>query len=233
MLFYCLLSAHCIWPRSSHFKFLLQFQCALCVFCQNVSLSWCWQSGFNGVYCSFLPPTLASWSAHWEPLWQRNMKAAHSLRQTARTHITVVNLLRSPSASVGLQSDSTQYFAAQNKFVCLFETAWTNKSNKISFVVIISFTNHCVYFNIQSPACIFVSLSFDTAGSHIVLLNGDFSLYVLMKFFFLSRVFLLFQRGDWPMHKLECAAMCTYGENWCPSETVRLVARIIMKQVKQ
>uniref|UniRef100_A0A8C5GWP4 [histone H3]-lysine(4) N-trimethyltransferase n=1 Tax=Gouania willdenowi TaxID=441366 RepID=A0A8C5GWP4_GOUWI len=38
------------------------------------------------------------------------------------------------------------------------------------------------------------------------------------------------QRGDWPMHKLECMAMCAYGENWCPSETVRLVARIIMKQ---
>uniref|UniRef100_A0A3Q1CUM6 [histone H3]-lysine(4) N-trimethyltransferase n=1 Tax=Amphiprion ocellaris TaxID=80972 RepID=A0A3Q1CUM6_AMPOC len=38
------------------------------------------------------------------------------------------------------------------------------------------------------------------------------------------------QRGDWPMHKLECVAMCGYGENWCPSETVRLVARIIMKQ---
>ncbi|XP_077570070.1 N-lysine methyltransferase SMYD2-A [Stigmatopora nigra] len=38
------------------------------------------------------------------------------------------------------------------------------------------------------------------------------------------------QRGDWPMHKLECVAMCVSGENWCPSETVRLVARIIMKQ---
>uniref|UniRef100_A0A7N6AB10 [histone H3]-lysine(4) N-trimethyltransferase n=1 Tax=Anabas testudineus TaxID=64144 RepID=A0A7N6AB10_ANATE len=38
------------------------------------------------------------------------------------------------------------------------------------------------------------------------------------------------QRGDWPMHKLECVAMCAYGENWCPSETVRLVARVIMKQ---
>uniref|UniRef100_A0A8C7DB21 [histone H3]-lysine(4) N-trimethyltransferase n=1 Tax=Oncorhynchus kisutch TaxID=8019 RepID=A0A8C7DB21_ONCKI len=38
------------------------------------------------------------------------------------------------------------------------------------------------------------------------------------------------QKGDWPMHKLECTAMCSYGENWCPSETVRLVARIIMKQ---
>lgn len=33
------------------------------------------------------------------------------------------------------------------------------------------------------------------------------------------------------MHKLECSAMCSYGENWCPSETVRLVARIIVKQV--
>lgn len=38
------------------------------------------------------------------------------------------------------------------------------------------------------------------------------------------------QKGDWPMHKPECAAMCMYGENWCPSETVRLVARIIVKQ---
>lgn len=35
------------------------------------------------------------------------------------------------------------------------------------------------------------------------------------------------------MHKMECVAMCAYGENWCPSETVRLVARIIMKQVKE
>ncbi|XP_056273573.1 polypeptide N-acetylgalactosaminyltransferase 2-like [Pseudoliparis swirei] len=32
------------------------------------------------------------------------------------------------------------------------------------------------------------------------------------------------------MHKLECVAMCAYGENWCPSETVRLVARILLKQ---
>lgn len=39
------------------------------------------------------------------------------------------------------------------------------------------------------------------------------------------------QRGDWPMHKPECVGMCAYGENWCPSETVRLVARILMKQV--
>ncbi|XP_012692310.1 N-lysine methyltransferase SMYD2-A [Clupea harengus] len=41
------------------------------------------------------------------------------------------------------------------------------------------------------------------------------------------------QKGDWPMHKLECSAMCAYGENWCPSETVRLVARIIVKQKLQ
>lgn len=34
------------------------------------------------------------------------------------------------------------------------------------------------------------------------------------------------------MHKLECVAMSVHGENWCPSETVRLVARTIMKQVK-
>ncbi|XP_062863276.1 N-lysine methyltransferase SMYD2-A [Trichomycterus rosablanca] len=38
------------------------------------------------------------------------------------------------------------------------------------------------------------------------------------------------QKGDWPMHKLECFAISSYGENWCPSETVRLVARILMKQ---
>ncbi|KAI5610774.1 N-lysine methyltransferase SMYD2-A, partial [Silurus asotus] len=41
------------------------------------------------------------------------------------------------------------------------------------------------------------------------------------------------QKGDWSMHKLECSAMCSYGENWCPSETVRLVARIIVKQKVQ
>lgn len=45
-------------------------------------------------------------------------------------------------------------------------------------------------------------------------------------------VYVFMQRGDWPMHKLECVAMVAYGENWCPSETVRLVARLIMKQVK-
>ncbi|KAI1897235.1 hypothetical protein AGOR_G00081190 [Albula goreensis] len=38
------------------------------------------------------------------------------------------------------------------------------------------------------------------------------------------------QKGDWSMHKLECSAMCAYGENWSPSETVRLTARIIAKQ---
>ncbi|XP_030302584.1 N-lysine methyltransferase SMYD2 isoform X3 [Calypte anna] len=32
------------------------------------------------------------------------------------------------------------------------------------------------------------------------------------------------------MHKLECSAMCTFGQNWNPSETVRLTARILSKQ---
>ncbi|XP_030638146.1 N-lysine methyltransferase SMYD2-like [Chanos chanos] len=41
------------------------------------------------------------------------------------------------------------------------------------------------------------------------------------------------QKGDWAMHKLECSAMCAYGENWCPSETVRLVARVIAKMKTQ
>ncbi|XP_069464663.1 N-lysine methyltransferase SMYD2 [Ambystoma mexicanum] len=41
------------------------------------------------------------------------------------------------------------------------------------------------------------------------------------------------QRADWQMHKLECAAMCTFGQNWNPSETVRLTARIIAKQKTQ
>ncbi|XP_053499661.1 N-lysine methyltransferase SMYD2-B isoform X2 [Ictalurus furcatus] len=40
------------------------------------------------------------------------------------------------------------------------------------------------------------------------------------------------QRGDWAMHKLECSAMCSFGESWCPSETVRLVARIITRMQK-
>ncbi|KAL9863195.1 N-lysine methyltransferase SMYD2 isoform 2-T3 [Geothlypis trichas] len=38
------------------------------------------------------------------------------------------------------------------------------------------------------------------------------------------------QKEDWPMHKLECASMCTFGQNWHPSETVRLTARILAKQ---
>ncbi|XP_066554114.1 N-lysine methyltransferase SMYD2-A [Amia ocellicauda] len=41
------------------------------------------------------------------------------------------------------------------------------------------------------------------------------------------------QKGDWPMHKLECSSMCAFGENWNPSETVRLTARIIAKQKTQ
>lgn len=57
--------------------------------------------------------------------------------------------------------------------------------------------------------------------------------FVFLCCFGLVGFFNSFQRADWPNHKLECAAMCTYGENWCPSETVRLVARIVMKQVKQ
>ncbi|XP_056671896.1 N-lysine methyltransferase SMYD2 isoform X2 [Monodelphis domestica] len=38
------------------------------------------------------------------------------------------------------------------------------------------------------------------------------------------------KKEDWPMHKLECSAMCVFGENWNPSETVRLTARILAKQ---
>ncbi|KAM9317363.1 N-lysine methyltransferase SMYD2 [Gastrophryne carolinensis] len=41
------------------------------------------------------------------------------------------------------------------------------------------------------------------------------------------------QKGDWPMHKLECSAMCAYGQNWNPSETVRLTARILAKQKRE
>ncbi|XP_023059515.1 N-lysine methyltransferase SMYD2 isoform X3 [Piliocolobus tephrosceles] len=39
------------------------------------------------------------------------------------------------------------------------------------------------------------------------------------------------QKEDWPMHKLECSPMVVFGENWNPSETVRLTARILAKQV--
>lgn len=35
------------------------------------------------------------------------------------------------------------------------------------------------------------------------------------------------------MHKLECSAMVVFGENWNPSETVRLTARILAKQVRK
>lgn len=38
------------------------------------------------------------------------------------------------------------------------------------------------------------------------------------------------QKGDWAMHKLECSAMIAFRENWCPSEMVRLVARILAKK---
>lgn len=46
-------------------------------------------------------------------------------------------------------------------------------------------------------------------------------------------IFFLFQKQDWPMHKLECSAMCAFGQNWNPSETVRLTARILAKQVSK
>lgn len=35
------------------------------------------------------------------------------------------------------------------------------------------------------------------------------------------------------MHKLECSAMCAFGQSWNPSETVRLTARILAKQVSR
>ncbi|XP_059136622.1 N-lysine methyltransferase SMYD2 isoform X2 [Peromyscus eremicus] len=38
------------------------------------------------------------------------------------------------------------------------------------------------------------------------------------------------QKEDWPLHKLECSSMVVFGENWNPSETVRLTARILAKQ---
>ncbi|XP_070704983.1 N-lysine methyltransferase SMYD2-A-like [Pempheris klunzingeri] len=41
------------------------------------------------------------------------------------------------------------------------------------------------------------------------------------------------QKADWAMHKLECSAMTAFGENWCPSETSRLVARILSKKKTQ
>ncbi|KAM9779555.1 N-lysine methyltransferase SMYD2-B-like isoform 1-T1 [Syngnathus typhle] len=41
------------------------------------------------------------------------------------------------------------------------------------------------------------------------------------------------QKGDWAAHKLECSAMVAYGEKWRPSETSRLVARILAKKEMQ
>ncbi|XP_028252725.1 N-lysine methyltransferase SMYD2-B [Parambassis ranga] len=41
------------------------------------------------------------------------------------------------------------------------------------------------------------------------------------------------QKGDWAMHKLECSAMTAFGENWCPSDISRLVARILAKKKMQ
>ncbi|XP_078261926.1 N-lysine methyltransferase SMYD2-like isoform X2 [Rhinoraja longicauda] len=38
------------------------------------------------------------------------------------------------------------------------------------------------------------------------------------------------QKTDWPMHKLECSSLSKFGQDWNPSETVRLVARILVKQ---
>lgn len=35
------------------------------------------------------------------------------------------------------------------------------------------------------------------------------------------------------MHKLECSAMNAFGEQWCPSEITRLVARILTKKVRE
>lgn len=35
------------------------------------------------------------------------------------------------------------------------------------------------------------------------------------------------------MHKLECSAINAFGDNWCPSETSRLVARILAKKKMQ
>lgn len=52
---------------------------------------------------------------------------------------------------------------------------------------------------------------------------------LVMFFFFLKPS----QKEDWPMHKLECSPMVVFGENWNPSETVRLTARILAKQVRK
>ncbi|XP_062323249.1 N-lysine methyltransferase SMYD2-B [Osmerus eperlanus] len=41
------------------------------------------------------------------------------------------------------------------------------------------------------------------------------------------------QKAHWAMHKLECGAIIAFGEKWSPSETVRLVARILAKKKTQ
>ncbi|XP_019729317.1 N-lysine methyltransferase SMYD2-B-like [Hippocampus comes] len=41
------------------------------------------------------------------------------------------------------------------------------------------------------------------------------------------------QKGDWAVHKLECSAMVAFGEKWCPSESSRLVARILATKKTQ
>ncbi|XP_061609416.1 N-lysine methyltransferase SMYD2-B-like [Phyllopteryx taeniolatus] len=41
------------------------------------------------------------------------------------------------------------------------------------------------------------------------------------------------QKGDWAAHKLECSAMVAFGDKWCPSESSRLVARILAKKKTQ
>ena len=40
------------------------------------------------------------------------------------------------------------------------------------------------------------------------------------------------QKAHWAMHKLECGAITAFGEKWSPSETVRLVARILANKVR-
>lgn len=45
------------------------------------------------------------------------------------------------------------------------------------------------------------------------------------------QTFICVQKGDWSMHKLECSAMTAFGDKWCPTETARLMARILAKKV--
>jgi len=41
------------------------------------------------------------------------------------------------------------------------------------------------------------------------------------------------QKADWPMHKLECGPISAFGHKWNPTETVRLVARVLAKKKLQ